>query len=116
MRDHEIAQLVNALRDVAIQHHGSPQLRERIAHLIRPFADSQAKSATPASFDVHLDAAAVETLNVYSEKDTDGDEWPGLRLQLGNGHSGHGLYLSLSEYPEEGSELLTAIPSTDGDA
>jgi len=32
-----------------------------------------------------------------------------VRLQIGDGHSGFGLYVSSAEYPEEGSELLCAI-------
>lgn len=47
-KDHEVRELVNALRDVAVQHHASPQLRERIAGLIRPWA-AATQSATPAS-------------------------------------------------------------------
>lgn len=47
-KDHEVRELVNALRDVAVQHHASPQLRERIAGLIRPWA-AGTQSATPAS-------------------------------------------------------------------
>lgn len=36
MKDHEIAQLVNALRDVAHKYRDSPQLRDRIGALIAP--------------------------------------------------------------------------------
>jgi hypothetical protein len=36
VKDHEIAQLVNALRDTAVQFHDHDSLRERIAHLVVP--------------------------------------------------------------------------------
>lgn len=35
MKDHEIRELVNQIRDIAIEYHGTQQLRERIAHVIR---------------------------------------------------------------------------------
>lgn len=34
MKDHEKAQLVNQLRDIAIEFHGAQQLRERIAQVV----------------------------------------------------------------------------------
>lgn len=36
IKDHEIAQAVNTLRDIAIEFHGTQQLRERIAEVLRP--------------------------------------------------------------------------------
>lgn len=35
MKDHQIRELVNELRDIAVQYHGTQQLRERIARTIR---------------------------------------------------------------------------------
>ncbi|HCL5394115.1 TPA: hypothetical protein N2K41_000004 [Klebsiella pneumoniae] len=35
MKDHEIRELVNQLRDVAIKYHGTDQLREQIARTVR---------------------------------------------------------------------------------
>lgn len=35
MKDHEIREFVNQLRDIAIKYHGTQQLRERIAHVVR---------------------------------------------------------------------------------
>lgn len=35
MKDHEIRELVNHLRDIAIEYHGTQQLRERIAQAVR---------------------------------------------------------------------------------
>lgn len=35
MKDHQIRELVNDLRDIAIKYHGTQQLRERIARAVR---------------------------------------------------------------------------------
>jgi hypothetical protein len=43
VKDHEIAQLVNDLRDIAKEFHSAQQLRERIAIIVR-----KALTATPA--------------------------------------------------------------------
>ena len=32
-----------------------------------------------------------------------------INLYVGDGHSGHGLYVSLRDYPEEGSEFLGTV-------
>ena len=37
-KDHDTAKLVNDLRECAVQYHAAGQLRERIAHLVRPLA------------------------------------------------------------------------------
>ncbi|WP_195322222.1 hypothetical protein [Klebsiella grimontii] len=37
MKDHEIRELVNQLRDVAIKYHGAGQLREQIACVVRAY-------------------------------------------------------------------------------
>ncbi|WP_373393596.1 hypothetical protein ACEPRU_10245 [Raoultella ornithinolytica] len=37
MKDHEIRDLVNQLRDIAIKYHGAGQLREQIARVVRSF-------------------------------------------------------------------------------
>ncbi|CAM7605679.1 hypothetical protein [Citrobacter freundii] len=35
MKDHQIRELVNDLRDIAIEYHGTQQLRERMARTVR---------------------------------------------------------------------------------
>ncbi|HFT9938362.1 TPA: hypothetical protein ACGTLH_004376, partial [Escherichia coli] len=35
MKDHQVRELVNDLRDIAIEYHGTQQLRERIARTVR---------------------------------------------------------------------------------
>lgn len=36
MKDHEIAELVNHLRDIAVAYHDTEQLRARIAYVVVP--------------------------------------------------------------------------------
>lgn len=36
MKGHEIAKVVNELRDIAVQYRDAQQLRERIAHIVAP--------------------------------------------------------------------------------
>ena len=47
LKDHEIAQVVNTLRDVALQFHGAQQLRERIAHIVVPLLKNAPQAAQP---------------------------------------------------------------------
>lgn len=47
-KDHNTAKMVNDLRDVAIKYHGSQQLRERVARIVRPLAAPQPEAQAPA--------------------------------------------------------------------
>ncbi len=48
MKDHEIRELVNQLRDIAIEYHGTQQLRERIARAVRAAMLAASPHDTPA--------------------------------------------------------------------
>ena len=48
MKDHEIAQLVDDLRDIAIQHHGHEYLRELIARRVVPPIQTQVEARRQA--------------------------------------------------------------------
>lgn len=69
MKDHEIAALVNRLRDIAIGFHASGQLRERIAHEIAPLLSPAAQSASApvASIDTPEFCALLGNLDVAGE-------------------------------------------------
>lgn len=54
LKDHQIAALVNELRDIAIQYHSTQQLRERIARTVVPALKAQAADS------VLEDAARLE--------------------------------------------------------
>jgi len=52
VKDHEVAALVNRLRDIAIEFHGTQQLRERIAHEIRPLFPANRLSSIVEALEV----------------------------------------------------------------
>ena len=43
LKDHEIARIVNELRDIALEFHAHQSLRERIAYAIVPFLKNEAE-------------------------------------------------------------------------
>lgn len=48
MKDHQIRELVNELRDIAVEYHGTQQLRERIARTVRAAMLQGAEPVTTA--------------------------------------------------------------------
>lgn len=63
MKDHELRELVNALRDVAVKYHGTQQLRERIAQVVHPWA----RPTQPAGEEAHPDTVRLDWLLLNSE-------------------------------------------------
>lgn len=51
LKGHQIAALVNDLRDIAIEFHGAQQLRERISHRVRDALATTSTAAQPESGD-----------------------------------------------------------------
>ncbi|WP_350363766.1 hypothetical protein [Enterobacter hormaechei] len=51
MKDHQIRELVNELRDIAVEYHGTQQLRERIARTVRA---AMLQGAEPVTTDYKL--------------------------------------------------------------
>jgi hypothetical protein len=62
----------------------------------------------PVALDVTLDGEEAKLLRDMLGDDR--DELSPVRLLVGNGHSGHGLYAAHAEYQEEGAVLLAAAP------
>jgi hypothetical protein len=62
----------------------------------------------PVALDVTLDGEEAKLLRDMLGDDR--DELSPVRLLVGNGHSGHGLYAAHAEYQEEGAVLLAATP------
>ena len=59
MKDHQIRELVNDLRDIAIEYHGAQQLRERIARTVRAAMLQAGNSpATPDGWRVEAERLA----------------------------------------------------------
>lgn len=59
IKDHEIAKLVNQLRDIAIEFHDSQQLLERIAQVIRPVTAQPAQPSQSTEADDLLRALGL---------------------------------------------------------
>jgi hypothetical protein len=62
----------------------------------------------PVALDVTLDGEEAKLLRDILGDDR--DELSPVRLLVGKGHSGHGLYAAHAEYQEEGAVLLAATP------
>jgi hypothetical protein len=60
----------------------------------------------PVALNVTIEGEAAKLLSAMLEPALDGDDPTAIRLMIGNGYSGYGLYVADDEYPEEGSELL----------
>lgn len=86
----------------------------KYANLEAELAAIRATQGQAASgFDVTIDDEPAKMLKAFLTSPLDGDDDPTpIRLLLGDGHSGYGLYLAAAEYPEEGAELLCSIAST----
>jgi hypothetical protein len=101
---------VHELCNAAIQHYIETSVSEltgtayTVPALVQP-----AKPVEPAQviMDVTIEGEAAKVLRDYLVQEGE-DEPSSIRLLLGDGHSGHGLYLAAAEYPEEGAILLAA--------
>ena len=105
----DATKMVSGVKDslTTQQEQGEPVADEERKYNIRLNSLINQIKQEPAALDVVLDEAAVEMLNAFSSPLPPSlDEYNELRLVLGKGHSGYGLYVSMAEYPEEGSELL----------
>ena len=102
MKGHEVAALVNKLRDIAVKYHATQQLREQIAQVIRPLNHALAlPDAEPVDPVIHLDfKQATELVEMFGGEPTE------ITLAYGVGHSGKGVYASYTDIPEEGAEYL----------
>lgn len=64
-----------------------------------------------APLDVTLDEAQAKVLRDHIVIGDDDDDVAPIRLLVGSGHSGYGLYLAQAEYQDEGSVLLHEMPT-----
>jgi hypothetical protein len=67
VKDHEIAQAVNSLRDIAIQFHATQQLRERIVGVVLPLL-KRSRAAEPGQ-QGPVQAAGAEKLDEQNQCD-----------------------------------------------
>ena len=65
-----------------------------------------------AAIDITIDDDALKFLrDMIAPAYDDDDELQPIRLLLGDGHSGYGLYVASADYPEEGASLLVDVPA-----
>ncbi|MDM3071463.1 DUF551 domain-containing protein [Citrobacter sp. Cf224] len=69
MKDHQIRELVNDLRDIAVDYHGTQQLRERIARTVRAamlqsFGNVEQLDTAPARLVNTIDETLIEALRL----------------------------------------------------
>ena len=82
MKDHQIRELVNELRSIAIEYHGTQQLRERIASTVRA-AMLQGAEPVNNSDELPLD---------YLQGHKDGLEWAAQLAEANHPQTGDWLY------------------------
>jgi hypothetical protein len=75
---------------------------------VRELIDKQASNASAPTIDLRLDEDEADMLR--QTIGLDGDACA-VRLHIGAGHSGRGVYVSADDYPEEGSVLLKSLPA-----
>lgn len=73
MKDHQIRELVNELRDIAVEYHGTQQLRERIARTIRAAMlqgaePAQATDNTAQQFEALAGSQTEDDMICYGER------------------------------------------------
>lgn len=88
MKDHQIRELVNDLRDIAIEYHGAQQLRERIARTVRA-AMLQGADRKP---ELAVWYGAMPETNGKTN-------WTAMLHRKGQ-HPWEGITIDRSEYPE----------------
>lgn len=84
------------------------------AEWIEPAAVT-ATQAPRMALDLTLTKEEAEGLASFLDCDLESDD-DTVRLLIGHGHSGYGLYAAHPEYPEEGAILVTNMPAPDGGA
>ena len=101
LSDSEISVITKAVFEKLIAHPPVP-----IATLTQQeLLTAQPKEQEPVALDVTIDGDDAKLLASMLESGLDG-EVTAIRLLMGSGHSGYGLYVSDNDYPDAGSTLL----------
>ena len=85
--------------------HGMPALCQEMNTLRKALAEQPAQQQEPVALDVTIEGDSAKLLAAMLEPVLDEEPIP-IRLLVGNGHSGHGLYVAAAEYQDEGAALL----------
>lgn len=107
-KDHQTAQLVNALRDCAIKYHGAEQLRDQIAHLVVPVCEQLKQACHMREWN---DKAAEMALNQHQEVQEFADKVLDLVLGIDRAEwsSAYGFAQALADVEE--AMAMTRKPS-----
>ncbi len=71
-------------------------------------------SAGKADLDITIEGDSAKLLHTMLSPALEGDdEFSPVRLIVGGGHSGYGLYVASADYPGEGAELLAPVTRSD---
>lgn len=101
MKDHQIRDLVNELRDIAVEYYGTQQLRERIAKTVRA---AMLQGAEPVS---EYDELPLD----YLQGHKDGLEWAAQMAEANHPQTGDWLYddpIELARAIRKGPDMPTA--------
>lgn len=98
-----------AKRQAMLREEDAQRCYERARSAFSP-ALVQPEGTAAASFDVTLGEEQVKLLRDTIVIGDDADDLAPIRMVVGDGHSGHGLYLAQVEYQDEGAVLLAAMP------
>lgn len=69
--------------------------------------------ALRTALDLTLTNLELRSLAAFDDPD-EADDGDAIRLLIGDGHSGYGLYVAHPEYPEEGAILVKELPNPSG--
>ncbi len=82
-----------------------PDVENAITAIDEALAEQPAQQQEPVALDVTIEGDSAKLLAAMLEPVLDEEPIP-IRLLVGNGHSGHGLYVAAAEYQDEGAALL----------
>ena len=78
MKDHQIRELVNDLRDIAVEYHGTQQLRERIARTVRAAMLQAGNSPVTPDVWIHVSERMPDKLIPVMVMYEDGEMWSAM--------------------------------------
>jgi hypothetical protein len=85
----------------------SLDLTHKAITAIKQALAAQPAPVQPVALDVTIDGDEAKAL--YDLMGDDREDLSPVRLLVGDGHSGYGLYVALAEYQDEGAELIASI-------
>lgn len=114
MKEHEIRELVNRLRDIAIKYHNTQQLRERIAHAVNSAIKPGTLTNEGTIQSGNSGQVPDEKLPLnYLQGQKDGLEWAAQMAEASHPQTGDWLYddpLELAKAIRKGPDMSPVQP------